>query len=109
MACHLHSVADLDEVDYEQLGGEFSDAVRSSIDPADKSITTVQAFAVMFLIDCTRGKGLRASSYLSAATSSLSSVIIQEVDGFQEVFRNTARGIQNISVLVRSVPMHRPH
>ncbi|TVY44768.1 Nitrogen assimilation transcription factor [Lachnellula subtilissima] len=98
MACHLHSVADSDERDFVQLGEDFSDAVRDDMSPEDKTITTVQAFAVMFLIDSARGKGLRASSYLRVATDSLSNVAYQTSDGFAEVWKNTVRGVQNLNV-----------
>lgn len=105
MACHLHSVAESDEVDFVQLGEDFSDAVRDDMSPEDKTITTVQAFAVMFLIDSARGKGLRASSYLRVATDSLSNVAYQTSDGFAEVWKNTVRGVQNLNVLVLVHPM----
>jgi hypothetical protein len=100
MACHLHSVAEGDEVDFEQLGGEFSDTVRGSIDAGDKSVTTIQAFAVMFLVNCARANGLHASSYLRLATNSLSSVAYQESEGFAEVWKNTVRGVRNLNALV---------
>ena len=103
MACHLHSVADTDEVDFMQLGEDFSDTVRKNIKPEDRSVTTVQAFAVMFLVDSARGNGLRGSSYLKVATSSLSRVAYQESDGFAEVWKNTIRGIQNLNVLVSKI------
>lgn len=98
MACHLHSVADADEVDFEQLGLDFSDAVKSNIDAGDKTITTIQAFAVMFLVDCTRANALRASSYLKTATESLSIAVYAEHEGFPDVWKNTVRGIRNLSV-----------
>jgi hypothetical protein len=104
MACHLHSVADGDEVDFEQLGTEFSDAVRSDINADDKSITTIQAFAVMFLVDCARANGLRASSYLRVASSSLSSVDYHQNEGFAEVWKTTVRGVRNLNVSVRGKP-----
>jgi hypothetical protein len=104
MACHLHSVAEADVVDFERLGGEFSDAVRASIIAEDKSITTIQAFAVMFLVDCARANGLRASSYLKVATNNLASVAFLESDGFGEVWTNTVRGVRNLTVLVDCRP-----
>ncbi|KAH6701272.1 putative nitrogen assimilation transcription factor nirA [Leptodontidium sp. MPI-SDFR-AT-0119] len=85
IACHLSSTAEADETDLEQLGGEFSDVVCANIDPGDKRITTVQAFAVMFLVDCARANSLRASSYLRVATNSLSGFLCQESEGFAEV------------------------
>ncbi|KAH6719558.1 hypothetical protein BKA61DRAFT_473685, partial [Leptodontidium sp. MPI-SDFR-AT-0119] len=71
IVCYLSSAAEVDETDLERLGGEFSDIVCANIDPGDKRITTVQAFAVMFLVDCARANSLRASSYLRVATNSL--------------------------------------
>jgi hypothetical protein len=100
MACHLHSVTEADVVDFERLGGEFGDAVRASIIAEDKSITTIQAFAVMFLVDCARANGLRASSYLKVATNNLASVAFLESNGFGEVWTNTVRGVRNLTVLV---------
>jgi hypothetical protein len=101
MACYLHSPADGDEFDFEQLGTEFSEAVRSHIDPDDKSIATIQAFAVMFLVECARGQGLRASSYLQVATSILLSVDYPQNEWPAEVWRNTVRGVRNLNVLVK--------
>lgn len=102
MACHLHTATDTDEVDFEHLAGEFGDAVRAGINPADRNITTIQAFAVLFLVDCARGHGLRGSSYLQIATTSLSTVTYQEVDGFADVWKNTIRGVRNLNMLVFS-------
>jgi len=100
MACHLHSGSEGDEVDFEQLGREFGDAARLGMDADDKRITTIQAFAVMFLVGCARGDGLRAASYLKIATNSLPRVVYLEMEGFQQVLRNTARGIRNLNMLV---------
>jgi hypothetical protein len=77
MACHLHSVAEGDEVDFERLGGELSDTVRGSIDAGDKSITTIQAFAVMFLVDCAHADGLHASAYLRTPNSSCATACVR--------------------------------
>jgi Fungal specific transcription factor domain len=105
MACHLHATADGDDFDFDQLGIEFSDAVRADIDADDKSITTIQAFAVMFLVDCARGSGLRASAYLRVATSSLSKVDYLQNESFAEVWKNTVRGVRNLNVLVNGRPL----
>jgi len=100
MACHLHSGTGTDEVDFVRLGEEFSDAVRNSINSEERSVTTIQAFAVMFLVDCSRANGLRASSYLRVAINNLPNVDYQESEGFIEVWKNTVRGVQNLNVLV---------
>jgi len=97
MACHLHT-PEGDDFDFDQFGTDFSDAVRSDIDADDKSIATIQAFAVMFLVDCARGNGLRASSYLQVATSSLSSVDYHQNEWVSEVWKNTVRGVRNLNV-----------
>ncbi|KAH6667253.1 hypothetical protein B0J14DRAFT_677059 [Halenospora varia] len=98
MACHLHTAAESDEVDFEQLAGEFNDAVRTTINSSDRSITTIQTFAVLFLVDCARGNALRASSYLQVATDSLSTVAYQEVASFVDVWKNTVRGVRNLNI-----------
>lgn len=98
LACHLHANADTDEI--EQLGLSFSDAVRAEIEPDDGCLTTIQALAVMFLVDCARGRGLRASSYLNLASRGLSNVKILQEDGFLEVLRDTTRGIRSLNVYV---------
>jgi hypothetical protein len=97
MACHLHT-SEGDDFDFDQFGIEFSDAVRLDIDADDKSIATIQAFAVMFLVDCARGNGLRASSYLQVASSSLSSIDYHRDEWYAEVWKNTVRGVRNLNV-----------
>jgi hypothetical protein len=96
IACHLHAHADTDEI--EQLGLSFSDAVRLEMEPDDRCLTTIQALAVMFLVDCGRGHGLRASSYLTLASKNLSNIEILYEDGFLEVLRDTTRGIRNLNM-----------
>jgi hypothetical protein len=98
LACHLHANAETDEI--EQLGLSFSDAVRSEIEPDDGCLTTIQALAILFLVDCGRGRGLRASSYLTLASRSLSNIKMSQEDGFLEVLGNTMRGIRGLNVYV---------
>lgn len=97
LACHLHAAEDKDVIDFEQLGVSFSDAVRSSIDPDDKSLTTIQAFAVLFLVDCARGRCLKASVYLKIASAAMSEIAITDVPDFREVVQYTSRGIKNLN------------
>lgn len=99
LACHLHTNADSDEI--EQLGMNFSEAARSEINPDDGCLTTVQALAVLFLVDCARGHGLRAASYLNVASSILSNLEILQEEGFLEVLRDTTRGLRNLNMYVR--------
>ncbi|EHK96537.1 putative Nitrogen assimilation transcription factor nirA [Glarea lozoyensis 74030] len=113
LACHLHTAtgaAGIDEPDFDQLGEEFSDAAIANLDPQDHTITNIQAFAVMFLVDCARGKGLRAASYLREATSALSALKLERfeaLEGFNEVWKNTLGGIRNLNVSV-DVPHTQP-
>lgn len=100
MACHLQPATSGDEADFGQLGLEFSDAVRADIDAEDKTLTTVQAFAVMFLVDCSRCNALRASSYLRTASNILTRVETLEIEGFQEAWNDTVRGVHSLSVSV---------
>lgn len=100
LACHLHTVEEKDTIDFEQLGVRFSDAVRLSIDPNDRNLTTVQAFAVLFLVDCARGRCLRASSYLKVASAAISNVSFLDIDGFPSVVQHTKRGIQDLNVYI---------
>lgn len=108
MACHLHSVSEADEIDYEQLGIDFADAVRTQIDPDDRNITTTQALGVMFLLDCARGKGLRGSCYLEMAKSSLTNLTEVEAEGFLTVLKETARGIRSLSMFVPPLSFNPP-
>ncbi|CAL3969898.1 hypothetical protein PZA11_007552 [Diplocarpon coronariae] len=98
MACHLHTEAGKDELDYVQLGAEFSDAVRSSLDPSDDRLTTMQALAVMYLVDCARGNALRATSYLKTATEALPTVTYQDDEGFAASFTDTVCGVRNLNI-----------
>ena len=98
MACHLHSAAEHDAVDFEQLGDHFSEAVRTNLETDDNSITTTQALVIMFLVDCARAKVLQAGAYLRIATTNLSKTAWLDTEGFSEVWKNTTRGIRNLNV-----------
>ncbi|KAG0649396.1 Nitrogen assimilation transcription factor nirA [Hyphodiscus hymeniophilus] len=101
MACHLHSAAERDEIDFDQLGSEFSEAVRADIVGEDKNkATTIQAFAVMFLVDCARSNVPRAAAYLKLATGRLRSIASQDNEGHNEVLKTTVRGIRSLNVFV---------
>ncbi|KAH6716646.1 hypothetical protein BKA61DRAFT_476595 [Leptodontidium sp. MPI-SDFR-AT-0119] len=98
MACSLHSAEDGDEVDYARLGAEFSDAARRNLESDDSRLPTIQAFAVMHLVDCARGNALRAAAYLRISTLSLPRATFQENDGFAESWKVTVRGIRNLNI-----------
>ncbi|APA13797.1 hypothetical protein sscle_11g085670 [Sclerotinia sclerotiorum 1980 UF-70] len=100
MGCYLHTYDEDDNVDYKQMGGQFCDLVRSSINPEDKSLTNIQAFAVMFLVRCAQGQGLSGSVYLTIATKSMESLRPSHNDdvGYRQVWRETVRGINSLNV-----------
>jgi hypothetical protein len=100
MACHLHSRTNATEPEFEELGLKFSDSVRSEIDALDRSVTTIQTFAVMFLVDLFRSNALRAASYLKTASNILTRVETSEAAGFREVLYDTVRGLHNLNVSV---------
>ncbi|KFY91993.1 hypothetical protein V498_05198 [Pseudogymnoascus sp. VKM F-4517 (FW-2822)] len=74
LACHYHTPSEDDEVDYNQLGIQFADAFHASFEPGDKSMTSIQATAVMFLVGIARGSGLRASAYLRLASDNIAEI-----------------------------------
>jgi hypothetical protein len=98
MACHLHTGLGTDQMAIEQLQTDFLTALWSEIDPSDQNLPTTQAFAIMFLIDCARGQGLKASTYLKVATEGLSNVATIDLDDFSDVLKVTSRGIGCLNV-----------
>jgi hypothetical protein len=64
MACHFHTPSKDHNKEYNQLGIRFAKAFHADFDAADGSITTIQATAVMFLVDLASGFRQRASLYL---------------------------------------------
>ncbi|KAI1007995.1 hypothetical protein K3495_g235 [Podosphaera aphanis] len=98
LSCHMHPAAEEDVVNFERLGKKFSDAVACILKPDDKSITTIQTFGILFLLESARSQGLRANSYLKLATENLPHVSCRGDGGFMEVWRDTVRGIRNLNV-----------
>lgn len=107
MACQLHVQAPGDEIDYAHLRGAFSEAARSKIDPDDRSITAIQALAVLYLVDCAQSKALRATTYLNLAVSSLNKIgQMKDSEGYSAVLKVTVRGIQNLNTSVYCLCYH---
>jgi len=99
MACHMHTKQDKSHVDYERLGPLFMDAARSLVRPDNEDLTTAQALAVMFLVDYSRGKGHRASTYLKIATRIVSRMKLPLQDGcLENCSKDTLCGIQNLNM-----------
>jgi hypothetical protein len=64
----------------------------------------IQAFAVMFLVDCARAHVLRAAAYLRVATKGLANVARLKSEGFGQVWTSTVCGIRNLNVSVILTP-----
>lgn len=78
MACRFFDFSDgYDQgvsVDPGELGDQFMDEARSYITPEIyHRLTTLQTFAIMFLVDLSAGRGLRASSYIRFVADQLNS------------------------------------
>lgn len=100
LACYLHTSIDDDTIDYKRTGAQFSDWVRENIDPQDKSLTNIQAFAVMFLVRCAQGKGFGGSKYLTIASRSMESLKTSKSDSidYRQIWRETVKGINSLNV-----------
>ncbi|KFZ03336.1 hypothetical protein V502_11034 [Pseudogymnoascus sp. VKM F-4520 (FW-2644)] len=98
LACHYHTQSEDSELDSDQLGVHFSEAFLAGFEPDDKSITTIQAAAVMFLVELGRGFGLRASSYLRLATESIAELSGSTNDELPSVLKKTIQGIRSLNV-----------
>ncbi|KFY04044.1 hypothetical protein V490_00014 [Pseudogymnoascus sp. VKM F-3557] len=98
LACHLHTQSEESELDSDQLGIQFSEAFLTGFDPDDKSITSIQAAAVMFLVELGRGFGLRGSSYLRLATESIAELSASSNEELPCVLKKTVQGIRCLNV-----------
>ncbi|KFZ18707.1 hypothetical protein V501_01064 [Pseudogymnoascus sp. VKM F-4519 (FW-2642)] len=98
LACHFHTQSEESELDPDQLGIQFSEAFLTGFDPDDKSITSIQAAAVMFLVELGRGFGLRASSYLRLATESIAELSASSNEEPPCVLKKTVQGIRCLNV-----------
>lgn len=110
MACHLledHGDDAAGEgIDVETLREGFMNEARSIIRPEDYTkMTAVQAFAIMFLVDLSSGKALRATGYLRLAADGLRSM--KDSEHSAEAIQVSLWGIHtlNTSVPVVNVPL----
>jgi hypothetical protein len=98
LACHFHTPSEDHDEEYDQLGVRFAEAFRADFDTADNSITTIQAIAVMFLVDLAGGFGLRASSYLRLASEKIAEFSSTTVGELSYSLKNTVQGIRCLNV-----------
>lgn len=102
LACNLHDASDNDKVDFRTLGSQFADAFRDKFDPSDKRVPTIQATAVMFLVECARGSP-RAASYLKLATNSIAEVAARGKYIHPRILTTTIQGIRCLNVYAWSL------
>lgn len=98
LACKLHDHQNAEDDFFVELGENFTDAFREDFDPADKRITTIQATAVMFMVELSKGSA-RAAAYLKMATDSITEVSAlagTNVPGI--VLKTTIQGIRCLNV-----------
>ena len=74
--------------------------MRAGITADDKSITTIQAFAIMFLVDCAGAISQCALLYLKVVIEDLASLDFLEINGNPQVWEDTFCGIRNLNVLL---------
>ncbi|KFY22914.1 hypothetical protein V493_06239 [Pseudogymnoascus sp. VKM F-4281 (FW-2241)] len=98
LACHFHTQSEDSELDSDQLGAQFSEAFLASFEPDDKSITTIQAAAVMFLVELGKGFGLRASSYLRLSSEGVVELSASSNDELPCVLKKSIQGIRCLNV-----------
>jgi hypothetical protein len=106
LACHFHTQSEESELDSDQLGVQFSEAFLTGFDPDDISITSIQAAAVMFLVELGRGFGLRGSSYLRLATESIAELSASSNEELPCVLKKTVQGIRCLNVSVPTLPFN---
>ncbi|KAF7959677.1 hypothetical protein EAE96_001291 [Botrytis aclada] len=110
MACYLHTILESDKINYKELGQKFADVVKHNIDAEDMSLMTIQAFAILFLIDCAQGYGMHASAYLEVASSSL--INLEHIglgsEVYRQVWRDTVDGINNLNIEWAQVTFRMP-
>ncbi|KAF7935588.1 hypothetical protein EAE99_002568 [Botrytis elliptica] len=110
MACYLHTILEGDKTNYKELGQRYADVVKHNIDAEDMSLMTIQAFAILFLIDCAQGYGMHASAYLEVASNSLMNLehIGLGSEAYRQVWRDTVVGINNLNIEWAQVTFRMP-
>lgn len=98
LACSLHTEQEHDGLSFEQLGLRFSAAFREQFKPTDKRITTIQATAIMFLVELAHHSP-RAASYLKLATDSITEVTaLTQINMPSLVCKATIQGIRCLNM-----------
>lgn len=108
MACHLlddrEDYAAWGKLDVETLRENFMNEARTLTPPEDYTkITAIQAFAIMFLVDLSAGKALKATGYLRLAADGLRSM--KDSEHSAEAIQLSMWGIHTLNTSVPPVNM----
>ena len=106
MACHLlddhGDYAAGKDLDAETLREGFMNEARNLTQPEDYTkMTAIQAFAVMFLVDLSSGKALKATGYLRLAADGLRSM--NDSEHSAESVELSSWGVHTLNTLVSMV------
>lgn len=109
MACHLlddhGDYAAGEDLDVETLREGFMNEARTITPPEDYTkMTATQAFAIMFLVDLSSGKALRATGYLRLAADGLRSM--KDSEHSAEAVELSLWGVHTLNTSVTLVNMH---
>lgn len=106
LAYHFYTQSEESELDPNQLGIQFSEAFLTGFNLDDKSITSIQAAAVMFLVELSRGFRLRTLLYLRLATKSIAKLLASSNKELPCVLKKTFQGIRCLNVSVPILPFN---
>lgn len=99
LACTLRSDREAEgQTVFDRIGEDFAAAVERDLDPTDKRLTTIQATAIMFLVELSRGKAT-SGPYLKLATENIIEVSGPLSNNMSSLIcKPTIQGIRNLNV-----------
>ena len=99
LACSLRSDSEAESrTVFDRVGENFAAAFEKEFDPTDKRLTTIQATAIMFLVELSRGKA-SSGPYLKLATENIIEVSGPLSNSMPSLIcKPTIQGIRNLNV-----------
>lgn len=99
LACTLRSDSEAEgRTVFDSVGENFAAAFEKDFDPMDKRLTTIQATAIMFLVELSRGKA-SSGPYLKLATENIIEVSGPLSNSMPSLIcKPTIQGIRNLDV-----------
>ena len=100
----MPGVTDREISDRMKMREAFMDEARESIEPGSSlPMTSIQAFAVMYLVDVSSNKARRAAAYLRCSADNLRSTNFGKRT--EEVMELSQWGIHTLNTLVSPAPI----